>query len=585
MTAITSPQPLDLSHHYSYASKNRKPSSVKSFYQYFSIPGIANFAGGLPHPSYFPYDTLEAAVARPQRLQPSNKDDTKADRLLIPKALDTPDLTRKIDLTTALQYGVAEGYPPIVSFLRQFVRDHLHPNVPYEGGPEVIMSCGNTDGFSKAIELFTNIWNPDRDWIQQREGVLCEEFTYMNAIQTIRPRGLNTVTVAVDSQGMLASGKGGLADVLENWDFRRGRRPHLMYTVTIGQNPTGGNLSIERRHEIYALCQKYDVIIVEDDPYWNLQFPSAYEMEARYRGASTEATPYNRSYNAEGRSSGYAFLDSLVPSYLSIDTEGRVVRLDTFSKTIAPGSRLGWITAQPAVIERITRITEVTTQQPSGFVQSIIAQTIIGEQLKENGAFGLKKQDVHSWRMDGWVRWLEGLRGGYERRMNDMCTILEENKFLFSEQSEVSPSADHVNGWEVVDRVQMYDFVWPKGGMFAWVEIRFETHPLRAKYSEQRLSKAFWIYLTKKPHLCLVAPGQIFAAGPKSVEKEHRFIRVAFAPMNAEDVSSFTRRLVGGFRSFWKRENLDGLDDGDDETLAMRSMQSESVINFIGPGC
>jgi DNA-binding transcriptional MocR family regulator len=192
---------------------------------YTSLPG-------LPHPSYFPYDTLEATVARPQRLQPSNKDDTKADRVVIPKEVQTPDLTRKIDLTTALQYGTAEGYPPIFSFLRQFVREHLHPNVPYEGGPEIIMSCGNTDGFSKAVELFTNIWNPDRDWIQQRESVLCEEFTYMNAIQTIQPRGLNTVTVAVDGQGMLASGKGGLKDVLENWDFRRGRRPHLMYTVT-----------------------------------------------------------------------------------------------------------------------------------------------------------------------------------------------------------------------------------------------------------------------------------------------------------------------------------------------------------------
>ncbi|KAJ5176880.1 uncharacterized protein N7482_002757 [Penicillium canariense] len=583
---MTAPHPLDLSHHFSYASKNRSPSSVKSFYKYFTIPNIANFAGGLPHPTYFPFDTLEATVARPQRLQPSSKDDSKADRVIVPKESKTADPSRKIDLTTALQYGTAEGYPPLFSFLRQFVRDHLHPNVPYEGGPEIILSCGNTDGFSKAIELFTNVWNPDRDWIQQREGVLCEEFTYMNAIQTIRPRGLNTATVAVDGQGMLAYGKGGLADVLENWDFRRGRRPHVMYTVTIGQNPTGGNLLIERRKEIYALCQKYDVIIVEDEPYWNLQFPSAYEMEAHYRGASTEPTPYNRNYNDDGKSSGYAFLDSLVPSYLSIDTEGRVVRLDTFSKSVAPGSRLGWITAQPAVIERITRITEVTTQQPSGFVQSVIAETIIGEQVDDNGSRILKKQAVPSWRMDGWVRWLEGLRGGYEKRMNDMCTVLEENKFLFSENPEKSKiTNDHVDHWEVVDRVQMYDFTWPKGGMFAWVEVRVDTHPLRSKYSPRKLSKAFWIHLTKKPHLCLVAPGQIFAAGPKSVEQEYRFFRVAFAPMDPEDVIPYTRRLVEGFRSFWKRENLDGLNDDDDESLTMQEMQLGPGINFFGPGC
>jgi DNA-binding transcriptional MocR family regulator len=185
---------------------------------------------GLPHASYFPYDTLEAKVALPQRFQ-SNDKNPHSVRVTVPKEDHTKDLARKIDLTTALQYGTAGGYPPLSNFLRSFARDHLHPNVPYRDGPEVLLTCGSTDGFAKAIEAFTNIWNPDRDWIQQREGVLCEEFAYMNAIQTVAPRGLNVAGVVMDGQGMLASGKGGLQDVLENWDFRLGRRPHLMYTV------------------------------------------------------------------------------------------------------------------------------------------------------------------------------------------------------------------------------------------------------------------------------------------------------------------------------------------------------------------
>ena len=77
------------------------------------------------------------------------------------------------------------------------------------------------------------------------------------------------------------------------------------------------------------------------------------------------------------KKSGYKFLDSLVPSSINIDREGRVIRLDTFSKTVAPGCRLGWITAQPALIERLLRITETSTQQPSGFVQSIIADPLV----------------------------------------------------------------------------------------------------------------------------------------------------------------------------------------------------------------
>ena len=186
----------------------------------------------MPHPSYFPYDNVESAVARPQRLQPTGPGDSKPERLYIPKESQIADPNSRIDLSTALQYGTADGYPPLLSFLHQFTRNNLHPNVPYAGGPDVILSCGNTDGFAKAIELFTNTWSPDRDWIHQREGVLCEQFTYMNSIQTVRPRGLNVVSVTMDGEGMLATGAGGLADVLENWDFRQGRRPHIMYTVT-----------------------------------------------------------------------------------------------------------------------------------------------------------------------------------------------------------------------------------------------------------------------------------------------------------------------------------------------------------------
>lgn len=120
----------------------------------------------------------------------------------------------------------------------------------------------------------------------------------------------------------------------------------------MGHNPTSGVLSVKRRKEIYKLAVKYDIIIIEDDPYWYLQFPSAVAEEAKSRGL---ATPQETEVDKPAKSSGYDFIDSLVPSYLSVDTEGRVIRLDTFSKTVAPGCRLGWITAQPAFIERFQR--------------------------------------------------------------------------------------------------------------------------------------------------------------------------------------------------------------------------------------
>lgn len=210
-----------------------------------------NSLKGLPNASYFPYDTLEASVALPQRFVPtpnkpidppgelptpdpsnSSSSSPQSARIVVPKASGTTDVLRKIDLKSALQYGTAQGYPPLYSFLRQFTRENLHPNVPYAGGPEIILTVGATDGFGKAIEALSNVWNEEKDCIRDREGLLCEEFAYMNAIQAARPRGLNIVPVAIDEEGMKASGEGGLEDVLKNWDPSKGKRPHLIYTVT-----------------------------------------------------------------------------------------------------------------------------------------------------------------------------------------------------------------------------------------------------------------------------------------------------------------------------------------------------------------
>lgn len=204
---------------------------------------------GLPNHNYFPYDTLEASVALPNRFIPTpnkpvdpptallsattlSNDASSSSRIVVPKQSGTVDTLRKIDLSSALQYGTAQGYPPLYSFLRQFTRENLHPNVPYAGGPEIILTCGATDGFAKTIEALSNTWSEETDSIREREGLLVEEFAYMNAIQAARPRGLNIVPVAIDAEGMKANGKGGLEDVLENWNTSKGKRPHLIYTVT-----------------------------------------------------------------------------------------------------------------------------------------------------------------------------------------------------------------------------------------------------------------------------------------------------------------------------------------------------------------
>lgn len=201
---------------------------------------------GLPNPGYFPYDTLEARAALPARFEPtpavpvdppsvsSRKSDTASDssRVIVPHDDTEADIFHKIDISSALQYGQAQGYPALFAFIKDFTVNKLHPSIPYAGGAEIILTCGSTDGFKKVIDMCNNIWDPDRDWIRDRESMLCEEFAYMQPIQEAKPRGLNCVPVAIDGEGMMADGPGGLAEVLSSWDKSKGKIPHLMYTVT-----------------------------------------------------------------------------------------------------------------------------------------------------------------------------------------------------------------------------------------------------------------------------------------------------------------------------------------------------------------
>ena len=382
-------------------------------------------------------------------------------------------------------------------------------------------------------------------------------------------------------------------------------RAQLVYSV--GQNPTSGTLGVCRRKAIYALCVKYDVLIIEDDPYWYLQYPSANALSQIHRSHPTSndacpgnphhypsaspigaSVPYEYKLAVPLKSSGYPFLDSLVPSYLSVDYEGRVIRLDTFSKTVAPGCRLGWITTQPALCERLLRITETSTQQPSGFVQSMIAQLIMGPHDK-NGRGGGK--DDKGWQMDGWVRWLEGLRGNYERRMNLMCGVLEEGKHLIktgrsrSLGGQTRASNDDDQEWSFVRKTQIYDFVWPLGGMFIWLHINFPTHPLYKKIPDPgKLSTALFVHLTKPQYRVLVSPGTIFAPNEQiSEEKGWQYFRLCFAAVDEEVLEGMSRKLVTGIQDFWRFKNVEDIEELEEQEIEVQG--GNGLVNLTGIGC
>lgn len=178
------------------------------------------------------------------------------------------------------------------------------------------MTIGSTSALDIAYRMFTT----------RGEYILAEEYTFPAAIETATPLGLKCVGVNMDAEGLLPSH---MDSILTNWDpstHAGAPKPWLLYTVPSGQNPTGATQGEQRRREIYRVAQKHDIFILEDEPYYFLQMQP-------YTGPFTPSPPPPSSHEE--------FLKSLVPSFLSMDVDGRVMRMDSFSKVIAPGTRMG----------------------------------------------------------------------------------------------------------------------------------------------------------------------------------------------------------------------------------------------------
>ncbi|KAF8298290.1 PLP-dependent transferase [Clavulina sp. PMI_390] len=446
----------DLSHHFSELAKGRAPSPLKSILRMTpKVPGIISMAGGAPHPDYFPFDSLSAealvqdaysvnSTASPSHSQPQSSgiitwlwDSFFTSSAVPTKTMTIPkyDVDRSnIQLSEYLQYDIAVGKAELIEFIRNFTRSVFKPA---RADAVNMLHGGNTVAFAHCIETFCN----------SGEFLLVEEWAYTSALHAVRPYGVKPLGVPLDSQGMRSDA---LEDILSNWDAKA----RVMYTVPVGQNPTGTTMGIDRRREIYDICVKYDIVIIEDDPYYFLQVGEYIDRKLR---VTTQAPGDDK-----------VFLDGLVPSYIRLDYQGRVVRLDTFSKTIAPGCRLGWYTTSPLFLERLERVSEISTQAPSGFSQALVGQL-------------LTKQ----WKYDGFVRWLKGLRAQYTIRRDQMVDTLhdffdleeehESDRRVFIARSKRYGSKNEDKKGKV-----LLSFVSPNAGMFIWFKVHLYNHPLYA---------------------------------------------------------------------------------------------------------
>jgi aromatic amino acid aminotransferase I len=245
------------------------------------------------------------------------------------------------------------------------------------------LSVGSTSSLEQAFRIFCD----------RGDFVLSEEFTFSSAVETAAPLGVKFLGVKMDSEGLLPES---MDEILSNWDekARGARKPFLLYTVPSGQNPTGATQGLARRKEVYKVAQKHDLYILEDEPYYFLQMQP-------YTGPDAPDVPPPAN-NEE-------FLKALIPTYLSMDTDGRVMRMDSFSKVIAPGTRVGWITASEQITDRFIRSNENSNQNPSG-----ISQIVLYKLLDE------------SWGHGGYLQWLINLRLEYTKRRNVILAACEK---------------------------------------------------------------------------------------------------------------------------------------------------------------
>jgi 2-aminoadipate transaminase len=212
----------------------------------------------------------------------------------------------------ALQYSSTEGFLA----LRKTISSIMN-NLGVSAFSEDIVI---TSGSQQCLDLTGKIF------LDEGDIVICESPTYLAAISAFQCYLPRFVEVEMDDQGMKM-------DKLEA-ALKENSQAKFIYTIPDFQNPTGRTLSLERRKRIVELANEYDMFIIEDNPYGAIRF--------------------------EGNN---------LPPIKHFDTEGRVIYVSTFSKTLTPGLRLGWVCANPEVLRKLVIFKQGADLNTNSFAQ------------------------------------------------------------------------------------------------------------------------------------------------------------------------------------------------------------------------
>lgn len=267
-----------------------KPSAIREIFKSLGKPGCISFAAGNPSPESFPVEDIKRIAADILTEEP----------------------------ITALQYGITEGYPK----LRELVSQRLKRlyNIGTEDDDTIIVTGGQ-----QGIELTCKVMCNEGD------VVICENPSFIGALNAFRSLGAELKGVPLKDDGIDL-------EALEA-TLKANPRAKLLYVIPSFQNPAGITSTLENRKAVYELARKYDIVIIEDNPYGDLRF--------------------------EGQN---------VPAYKSFDVDGRVVYCGSFSKILSSGMRVGTLTANKELVSKIVVAKQVEDVHTNVFFQMVCAR-------------------------------------------------------------------------------------------------------------------------------------------------------------------------------------------------------------------
>ncbi len=273
-------------------------NAIREILKVVSQPGMTSLAGGIPAPESFPMDII---------------------RELTRQVIDTYG-------SMAFQYGPTEGFAP----LRQHLADRLKKKKGIQVTPENVFISSGSQGALDAV---------GKVLISKGDKIGVESPTYLGAIQAFDPYEPDYVTLATDEKGLIPES---LETVLSRTPLK------FIYLVPTFQNPTGRTLPMERRERIAAILTRYDVLLIEDDPY----------SDMRYDGEPLKP------------------LKALAPDH--------VLYIGTLSKVFAPGLRVGFY-VPPALLEDwLVIVKQGVDLHTSTFNQALAAEYLSGNHLEQH---------------------------------------------------------------------------------------------------------------------------------------------------------------------------------------------------------